>query len=261
MPAVPSSAVPLNAFVDLSYLPDSSPYDGPTPDPDSDDLFLLPTSDGAAVSQYVLAQVPSTSAQGPALCKPRLELASLVLHSPSSIIGTPFDLSPRFEYPFPPAVLEAALSARAHPALVIDKGSPPRPPAYASALSAFTHPLPPPLPLASSDPPVPPKAKAHKRSFSPKYPAKDPPMPPGLAKRRQMNRTDPDAVAAEQEDAQARGRGVTLTVLTDSLEKASREPLRADRWKRNTLALGQLPQGLGSYEQLVKMKSSQTVNP
>lgn len=35
--------------------------------------------------------------------KPHLSLANLSLHSPSSIVGTPFDVEPRFEYPFPPS--------------------------------------------------------------------------------------------------------------------------------------------------------------
>ncbi len=33
-----------------------------------------------------------------------LGIGDLTLHSPSSIVGTPFDVSPKFEYPFPPSM-------------------------------------------------------------------------------------------------------------------------------------------------------------
>ncbi len=100
----------------------------------------------------------------PSTLKPRLSLSDLSLHSPSSILGTPFDVSPRFEYPFPISshsgeqelMLPSSLSS------------------VSSPLTAFTSSL----GYAS-------RREVH--SYSPTHPKllpRDPPVPPGLAKKR-----------------------------------------------------------------------------
>lgn len=106
--------------------------------------------------------------------KPHLSLTGLVLHSPSSIIGTPFDVTePRFEYPFPVAQPEPdCYQGSSFPAFsghISSFISSPGPPAYASttlsrheSVKAFspTHPK-----LVSRDPPVPPSLAKKRRSM------------------------------------------------------------------------------------------------
>ncbi|EPT05618.1 hypothetical protein FOMPIDRAFT_1013333 [Fomitopsis schrenkii] len=87
---------------------------GPTPDPDTEDFAIVPMENGNAVtepgperppahSSAAALSGPHTSRQSsPPARNSRFSLGALSLNSPSSaIIGTPFDLSPRFEYPFP----------------------------------------------------------------------------------------------------------------------------------------------------------------
>ncbi|KAI0734180.1 hypothetical protein C8Q72DRAFT_453197 [Fomitopsis betulina] len=91
---------------------------GPTPDPDVEDFTIEPNgnavteigppahSSAAALTGSHQTSPPSSS---PCNCP---SLGSLSLNSPSAaIIGTPFDLSPRFEYPFPSASSTTAVAS------------------------------------------------------------------------------------------------------------------------------------------------------
>ncbi|KAJ3712156.1 hypothetical protein C8R42DRAFT_320366 [Lentinula raphanica] len=98
-------------------------------------------------------------------------LSDLSLHSPSNIVGTPFTVnSAPYEYPFPP-------NAHSLP----DSHFPPlTPPSLLSASLSLSGPT----VALSSSPPFGPDA----RSYSPTHPKMrqvDPPVPPGLAKKRQ----------------------------------------------------------------------------
>lgn len=98
---------------------------------------------------------------------PRMHLANLTLHSPSSIVGTPFDLSPRFEYPFPAGAVsepDFSLAAASYPA-------------FPSALAAFSL-------LSSTSMPALPPTTARPAPTHPKLRSCQPPVPPGLAKKR-----------------------------------------------------------------------------
>ncbi|KAI0342942.1 hypothetical protein BDW22DRAFT_169568 [Trametopsis cervina] len=91
--------------------------------------------------------------------KPLICLSDLSLHSPSAIVGTPFDVSPRFEYPFPEDSSSSDSSIF---------GPSPFIPSYHSPVTF--HPS---IPT--------------NRSYSPTHPKhtlRDPPVPPGLAKKR-----------------------------------------------------------------------------
>ncbi|KAL6298413.1 hypothetical protein BKA93DRAFT_696870, partial [Sparassis latifolia] len=104
--------------------------------------------------------------------KPHISLGNLTLHSPSSIMGTPFDLSPRFEYPFPPNVDPAEHTL---PATM------PTMPTFSSSLVSFpasflSVPLPQ-LPMPST------RADRNHSHTHMRMQTRDPPMPPGLAKK------------------------------------------------------------------------------
>ncbi|KAI0775247.1 hypothetical protein BD413DRAFT_471570 [Trametes elegans] len=193
MPIVPSTCVSVGSFPQVPGVPPLSeagmlgPDDctaGPTPDPDIDDVLLMPVEQGNAVSQHSLArEIPQASV------KPRIHLDNLSLHSPSSIVGTPIDISPRFEYPFPPVTC-----------------SPPFPSIYdfdpgASSFSALPStvaamsPVVSPIPISFPFPPIasvlPGRARGETRSFSPTHPRlqpRDPPIPPSLVKKRKLNK-------------------------------------------------------------------------
>ncbi|KZT20444.1 hypothetical protein NEOLEDRAFT_1140731 [Neolentinus lepideus HHB14362 ss-1] len=95
MPTVPSVPVTPSSHSDIPSVPSPSASDrdavaGPTPDPDTDDVLLAVTPcdpEGPAGRDSQPRRIPS--------------LSNLVLHSPSSILGTPLDPTARFEYPFP----------------------------------------------------------------------------------------------------------------------------------------------------------------
>lgn len=106
--------------------------------------------------------------------KPRLDLSDLSLHSPSSILGTPFDVSPRFEYPFPPS------------------GSGAEPDIPMSSFNLITSPFLAPFPsvFLPTFPSSLPFSRPEARSQSPTHPKlqpRDPPVPPTLAKKRWSN--------------------------------------------------------------------------
>lgn len=105
--------------------------------------------------------------------KPRLDLSDLSLHSPSSILGTPFDVSPRFEYPFPPSSTSAESDAPWTSLNVIT--SP-----FMTYSSAFLPTLPPSLPISR------PEARCHSPTHS-KLQPRDVPIPPTLVKKRWSN--------------------------------------------------------------------------
>lgn len=95
--------------------------------------------------------------------KPHLSLANLSLHSPSSIVGTPFDVEPRFEYPFPPS------SGGTDGDSISRHGSMHLSPTFS------------PVTFAPSSLPL---SRGEVRTVSLKLQARDPPVPPGLAKKK-----------------------------------------------------------------------------
>ncbi|KAI0671695.1 hypothetical protein C8Q78DRAFT_991269 [Trametes maxima] len=194
MPTVPHTyGVPVDSFVSApgvslltqaDILSVEERTSGPTPDPDTDDVVLLPADQGNAVSQPSLEQaLPQT------IVKPRIDLGSLNLHSPSSIVGTPFDISPRFEYPFP-----APACPPSYPSIY---GFDPVVPTYPLTAPMASRPsIAPPIPLtlppaALGGGALPGRARGESRSFSPTHPKlqpRDPPVPPSLAKKRKLTK-------------------------------------------------------------------------
>ncbi|CCM04326.1 uncharacterized protein FIBRA_06497 [Fibroporia radiculosa] len=180
MPTVPSTSVLASSFDnDQPLILASAPFSlqdessGPTPDPELDDVVLVPQEQGNAVT--ATHHIPLASHQP---IKPHLSLENLVLHSPSSgIVGTPFDLSPRFEYPFPdgaefPDSLPSSVSL---PNLTS--------PFTMLGLPMF---LPPSLPLSTF-----PRPRPDTRGYlstHPKLHVREPPVPPSLAKKRRIVR-------------------------------------------------------------------------
>ena len=112
---------------------------------------------------------------------PHICLANLSLHSPPSFLGTPFDVSPRFEYPFPPAPSEP------DSAITLPLFSPFAPISSSvyvhHALTSFPpHSVPP--------PPQPLHIHRPERASSPTHPKlvpKDPPIPPSLVAKKKSN--------------------------------------------------------------------------
>ncbi|KAI0749369.1 hypothetical protein C8Q80DRAFT_619996 [Daedaleopsis nitida] len=224
MPTVPSTCVPVDTLGvpidDTDFLASDAAIAGPTPDPDTDDLILVPADDGRAVNEDSIEHAPPHTA-----AKPRIELSSLNLHSPSSIVGTPFDLSPRFEYPFPnpcaPPVVQD-VTVEAVPPSISMLTSP------LSVMSPILNFMPGSLPLSmpSFNQSFASKPKAESR-FSPTHPklhARDPPVPPSLVKKRKLRNNAADVVSPPSPDAsQVRGRGGSLSIVADKLERLSVE--------------------------------------
>lgn len=178
MPTVPSTFSSLSdeRLIVLGTIPSGHIHidddaNGPTPDPELDDVVLVPSESGNAVTETHIAQPPAASDDS---AKPRLSLGNLVLHSPSSIVGTPFDLSPRFEYPFPDGVEQGfslSTSLPNFPSPLMSFGAP------SFAVSS--------LPFTTA-----PRSRAEKGASPthPKLHAREPPVPPGLAKKRRIMR-------------------------------------------------------------------------
>ncbi|KAI0833431.1 hypothetical protein BC628DRAFT_1294093, partial [Trametes gibbosa] len=202
MPTVPSTCVSFDSLLSLQSISPLSPLSDdrtsdPTPDPDNDDLILVSVDQGNAVSEDCFANRPPQ-----ATVKPRIDLGSLNLHSPSSIVGTPFDISPRFEYPFPPppascsphfqSVFDFDPVIQAFPALAnhaagLPSGAPSMP-------SAVSH------PAMSVMLPCRPRS-SEQRSFSPthlKLQTRDPPVPPSLVKKRKLTQAGSGEAAAQR---------------------------------------------------------------
>ncbi|RDX57342.1 hypothetical protein OH76DRAFT_1550616 [Lentinus brumalis] len=260
MPTVPSSCVPVASHVsdplsDPDYLASDDHSSGPTPDPDTDDCVLIPADVGNAVSQHSIESTPPQP-----IVRPRIELDTLVLHSPSSIVGTPFDPSPRFEYPFPAPGCTPQFGNDYDP--MHTQGT------MFSSSSHAAYPSVPPLAAPANASSityggaVPSKVKVDVRGFSPthiKLNPRDPPVPPRLAKRRLHRNGAVDPAAASAPDALlARPRGESLSDLSDKLAQlAAEQPGLEDsaetgraiqvpwssaqnaKWKRNTLTLGE----------------------
>ncbi|KAJ3486851.1 hypothetical protein NLI96_g3965 [Meripilus lineatus] len=168
---------------------------GPTPDPELDDIVLVSvvTGDGigaiTSVStavfddqafpdhSLVLSQQGLSLMQGPGVSartkpeKPHLSIDDLSLHSPSSVLGTPFDASPKFEYPFPESFPDQQSgSAASH-----------RDPSIPSTVSAFPIPL---SFLTTSPVNLPASPVFEPRALvavHPKLQTKDSPVPPSLS--------------------------------------------------------------------------------
>lgn len=76
---------------------------GPTPDPELDDVMLIPGDAVGPTGTHLDDNVPPSSRATTSRPRRLPSLSNLVLHSPSSIVGTPLDPAARFEYPFPPS--------------------------------------------------------------------------------------------------------------------------------------------------------------
>ncbi|CAL1716030.1 unnamed protein product [Somion occarium] len=187
MPTVPPTCVSLTSLEDegvmsgvfSSQISIGTSPNGPTPDPDLDDVELVPvvTGDGmGAITESIsLGKAPNHRNREMSMkMKPRLSLGDISLHSPSSILGTPFDVSsPKFEYPFPLTVPESGIIT-----------PPSSIPSISSPLSFFpdsNHSI-----MSSALPPSMPNhtPKSHQPSTHMRLPSRDPPVPPGLAKKR-----------------------------------------------------------------------------
>ncbi|CDO75551.1 hypothetical protein BN946_scf184883.g13 [Trametes cinnabarina] len=226
MPTVPSTCVPRDTFGQLQGLSDCEDHrsGGPTPDPDLDGVLLVPVEQGNAVSQGNLDYVPPTPSIS---IKPRIDLGSLNLHSPSSIVGTPFDISPRFEYPFPPAT-----SSPPFPSLYDFDPVMPSFPASASAMSMMPS-MPPsvsiPFAVSSMATSLPGRARVETRGFSPTHPRlqpRDPPVPPSLVKKRKLQQAVTTTPAVPAQPPTVRPRAGSLSDLPEQLQVVSHEQER-----------------------------------
>ncbi|KAF8079305.1 hypothetical protein FPV67DRAFT_1444457 [Lyophyllum atratum] len=119
-----------------------------------------------------------------------LPLSDLALHSPSSqIVGTPFTTESRFEYPFPDSSSSPSDAPSPSSSVILTPGFPsvctsasfPSSSSQSLTLSSsppsMTSPFPPTFPLPANLPTY--------SSTHPKMRAGDPPVPPGLVKKRQ----------------------------------------------------------------------------
>lgn len=103
--------------------------------------------------------------------KPSLVIEDLSLHSPSSIVGTPFDVSPRFEYPFPSDIPEPPPTVLPiHASLAIQFSAFPNTTTVASPTLTLSNP--------------PPRESRGFLATHPKLQTREPPIPPGLSKKR-----------------------------------------------------------------------------
>jgi hypothetical protein len=114
----------------------------------------------------------------PPAVMPRMDLThNIPLHSPTPIVGTPFDLNTNFEYPFPPDQDRPAGANIPNPTS--------RPPSTGSYHLLSSSP-PPYIAKSISPPPV-----SANYTYSPAHPkmrSREPPIPPGLiSKRRRMS--------------------------------------------------------------------------
>ncbi|KAI0368599.1 hypothetical protein BV20DRAFT_447276 [Pilatotrama ljubarskyi] len=229
MPTVPSTCVPLDSRVSVSVVSAFADADilnihertaGPTPDPDTDDVVLVPVEQGNAVSQDSFDREPPQTS-----VKPRLDLSSLNLHSPSSIVGTPFDVSPRFEYPFPPATCSPPF-----PSIYdFDPALPSIPPLY-SHMSAFPSMAPPPASTSTHfmSGALTSRTRGDTRSFSPTHPklqSRDPPIPPSLVKKRRLHKAG-TLDTSLQAPPIGRPRAGSFSDLTEKLGRVAEERAR-----------------------------------
>ncbi|OJT03383.1 hypothetical protein TRAPUB_6052 [Trametes pubescens] len=224
MPTVPSTCLHLDfqsipevaALTEASFHSPGEHTAGPTPDPDLDDMILVPVDQGNAVSQQSVSLPPfqATASSG----KPRIDLGSLNLHSPSSIVGTPFDISPRFEYPFPSASRSPPFAPSIYD---FDPGLPSFPGLAAHHVALPLMPMTVPMPPIAVHPG---KARGDTRSFSPthlKLQARDPPVPPSLVKKRKLTKpaTCSEAAVAPTCPSAGRPRAGSLSDLPEHLQQ------------------------------------------
>ncbi|RDB24381.1 hypothetical protein Hypma_008503 [Hypsizygus marmoreus] len=112
-----------------------------------------------------------------------IALPDLALHSPSTqILGTPFATdSSRFEYPFPDTSPAADIPSTASSSLILTSAFPSLSAGSQQSLTAVSPPT-----LSSYQPTLPPPLELH--NYTPTHPKMktgSPPVPPGLAKKRQ----------------------------------------------------------------------------
>ncbi|KAI0090259.1 hypothetical protein BDY19DRAFT_905290 [Irpex rosettiformis] len=225
MPTLPPAYISLDSSNDgilptVDVIPESQHTPGsPTPDPDLDDAILVAvlTGDirGAVTQVYFLSystfplvthttlSVTQPTSNVPILqdtprttdgLKPHISLSNLSLHSPSTIVGTPFDVSPRFEYPFPESSTE-------HDSPMISPFIPPSASVYVQHNTVALG-IPPPHSLPPFFPP-PHNHQYHHRNSLPthlKLVHRDPPVPPGLvAKKRGSINVVPESLGSIQQ--------------------------------------------------------------
>ncbi|KAI8980153.1 hypothetical protein BD414DRAFT_112489 [Trametes punicea] len=184
-------------------------------------LIVPSSSSRLAASQDSFEHAPPTPS-----VKPRIDLSSLNLHSPSSIVGTPFDISPRFEYPFPPATCSPPF-----PSLYDFDPAIPSFPSLASSIAAIPTGVPP-MPASFPFPPIatalPGRTRGETRSFSPTHPRlqhRDPPVPPSLVKKRKLNQAS--AFTFTPKDVPiGRPRAGSLSSLPEHLQRLAHEAER-----------------------------------
>lgn len=151
---------------------------------------------------------------------PRLNLTDLSLHSPSSIVGTPFDVSsPRYEYPFPtpdaqeyePTLGAALLGNNSHP-FVVAATQPPPLLSHPERAFVATHPR-----HFLRDPPVPPSLVAKKRKSTGNT-IISPPLP------RRRTRSSSIAAAGGDRDLQDARSAAEIVKGSSQRRFASEEP-------------------------------------
>lgn len=214
MPTLPPTFVSLDSDDELFHHPAvvadvADSLSSPTPDPDLDDgvLVSVVTGDGVGAITSPDSLAHSVAAK-PTSLKPRLDLSDLSLHSPSSILGTPFDVSPRFEYPFPPS------SSSAEPDALPTSLNPITSPFLAPFPAVFLPTLPSSMPFSR------PEARCHSPTH-PKLQPRDPPVPPTLAKKRWSNTISGPLFSHDARPSHSRKRSrstVSLKTVADAAD-------------------------------------------
>ncbi|KDQ59085.1 hypothetical protein JAAARDRAFT_33815 [Jaapia argillacea MUCL 33604] len=249
MPTVPSVPVSLFSSRDivvpnpvpppdgnLRVRTDSDRMSGPTPDPEMDDEILIPVMNGSATSDNQ-KHAPSHRTSFPPRRLP--SLTNLVLHSPSSILGTPLDPTARFEYPFP--IPTETLSADADFSFYHSMFPPPSisgtyPTSPTGSFTSILYHAAPAVPLLTptlsvptfvggggvSMPPPPVLVAPRSKTLQLKMPTKtkEPPVPPSLVKKRLSAAVQVGVGIAVSE----RGIGVEVRVEEDGGVEANRAP-------------------------------------
>ncbi|KAJ3479577.1 hypothetical protein NLI96_g8967 [Meripilus lineatus] len=197
---------------------------GPTPDPELDDVVLVSVVTGDGIGAITSESSLIKGAGVPACTKsdkPHLSLDDLSLHSPSSVLGTPFDASPKFEYPFPESIPDQQSGSSP------SRRDPSIPAAYPIPISLLTAS---PITLPAS-PIFEPRALV---AMHPKLHTRDPPVPPSLSKKIWPNTVN----------APGRPRSRTKSASID----ATLLPLKSTRSLELQRAAGPVPTNAGRPE-------------
>lgn len=264
MPTVPSACVPVSSFDDegrvglpirVSEVISDYGHSSPTPDPELDDVVLVQTASAVSTVRNAFGSfeqcirqslLQTSSNQPPAHIntrpmsdgrsnKPRLNLSDIQLHSPSSIVGTPFDVSPRFEYPFPS---EGSLSSDNLFFSPSATNSLMSPLSFYESLSSISSA--PSLPLATV-----PRAREPRPhpSTHPKLQHRDPPVPPSLAAKKRWSTGPPQT--------HGRPRGASAGTDSELVERPKLERMisterKSLEWRRDSGTFVDEPESLES---------------